>query len=89
VRIVASEKEAFESLGLGQYFARHPLSFDLKIVHEPVDVPSDVSMYHPVVPRLLDVESGGSREQTEFIDRILSSRPCECLSKLTVPICHG
>jgi hypothetical protein len=54
VGIIAGEKEAFESLGLGQYFARYPLSFDLKI-HEPVDELSDLAMYHPVVPRPLDI----------------------------------
>ena len=89
VRIVAGEKEAFEPFGLGQYFARHALSLDLKIIEEPVDKLSNLAMYHSVFPRPLDIKSGGLREQPEFIDRVLSSSSCECLSKLAVPIRHG
>jgi hypothetical protein len=88
VGIVTSEEEAFESFRLNQYFARDLLSFDPKIIDEPINAPNNVAMYHAVVPGPFDIASGGFGEQPEFLDRVLSSIPGERPFKLAVPVGH-
>jgi hypothetical protein len=59
VRIVTSEKETFQSVGLDQNFTGRPLSFDPKIIDEPVNAPHNVAVYHPVAACPRDVYSDG------------------------------
>jgi hypothetical protein len=62
VRIVTSKYETFQSVGLDQNFTGHPLSFNPKIIDEPVNAPGNVAVYHPVAAGPLDVYSDGFRK---------------------------
>jgi len=61
VRIVAGKDEAFQSFGLEEQFAGHPLSFDPEI-YEPVNGNNNTAMHHLVASRILDF-TGTIREQ--------------------------
>jgi hypothetical protein len=48
VRIITAKEETFQSVGLEQNFAGHPLSVHPKIIDEPVNDPGNIAVYHPV-----------------------------------------